>query len=450
LKKNGVSVVSATEPIDDSPEGQLMESIFEGFSVYYIKDLSAKVNRGMTENALKCKFNGGNPTYGYIIDEHKHFQPDPVKALIVADIFRRYSGGESIKSILASLNEQELLTNHGKPPTYSFIVNLIKNRRYLGEYRFKDTVVDDAFTPLIDLDTFERCQRRLSENQRRPASFKPVEDKYLLTGRIFCGYCGVTMCGESGKSKTGVVHRYYHCHAAKTKRTCDKKRVGKSLIESTVIDFILRALDDAPLLNRIVDACYDIQIKKNTVLPSLEQQLARTQKEIDNVMTAIKQGIITPTTKDTLLQLEQAKEEQEIGIAKARMERPVFTKEQIKFWLCKFRLTDPNDTNQRQQLINTYLHGIHIYDDKMLVVLNYKDGEICVTFDEIQDALKHKENSGNRNDCHSSPLSVVGDPPSNASEPIPGAALPRLALTWSRVTVFSPSLWLNRIMTSVS
>ena len=28
LKKNGVSVISATEPIDDSPEGQLMESIF--------------------------------------------------------------------------------------------------------------------------------------------------------------------------------------------------------------------------------------------------------------------------------------------------------------------------------------------------------------------------------------------------------------------------------------
>ena len=64
LKKNGVSVISATEPIDDSPEGQLMESIFEGFSAYYIKDLSMKVSRGMTENTLKGKYNGGNPTFG--------------------------------------------------------------------------------------------------------------------------------------------------------------------------------------------------------------------------------------------------------------------------------------------------------------------------------------------------------------------------------------------------
>ena len=34
LNKNVVSVISATEPIDNSPEGKLMESIFEGFSEY--------------------------------------------------------------------------------------------------------------------------------------------------------------------------------------------------------------------------------------------------------------------------------------------------------------------------------------------------------------------------------------------------------------------------------
>ena len=168
LKKNGVSVVSATEPIDDSPEGQLMESIFEGFSVYYLKDLSMKVSRGMTENALKSKFNGGNPTFGYYIDEDKHFQPDPVKALIVADIFHRYASGENSKSILQSLIAQGLKTGQGKAPTYSFIVNLLKNRRYLGEYRFKDTVIENAFVPLVDTETFEKCQKLLSANKRSP------------------------------------------------------------------------------------------------------------------------------------------------------------------------------------------------------------------------------------------------------------------------------------------
>jgi len=83
-----------------------MESMFEGFSVYFLKDLAQKVNRGMTENALKCKFNGGNYTFGYIIDENKHFQIDPINAPIVADIFVRYAKGEKVSDIVKIVARQ--------------------------------------------------------------------------------------------------------------------------------------------------------------------------------------------------------------------------------------------------------------------------------------------------------------------------------------------------------
>ena len=59
LKKNGVKVVSATELISDKSEGVLLESILEGMAEYYSADLAEKVSRGLTENALKCKHNGG-------------------------------------------------------------------------------------------------------------------------------------------------------------------------------------------------------------------------------------------------------------------------------------------------------------------------------------------------------------------------------------------------------
>ena len=59
LKKNKVKVISATENITDDPTGILMEAVLEGMSEYYSADLSEKVIRGLTENALKCKFNGG-------------------------------------------------------------------------------------------------------------------------------------------------------------------------------------------------------------------------------------------------------------------------------------------------------------------------------------------------------------------------------------------------------
>ena len=71
------------------------------------------------------------------------------------------------------------------------------------------------------------------------------------------------MCGVSGTSKTGAKHRYYHCRIAKSKKTCEKKRIKKDFIESAVLDLALQILNNAPIVNGIVDNCYEIQLKKN-------------------------------------------------------------------------------------------------------------------------------------------------------------------------------------------
>ena len=391
LKKNGVSVISATEPIDDTPEGQLMESIFEGFSVYYIKDLSMKVSRGMTENVLNGKFNGGALTFGYRIDENKHFQPDPEKAPIVQDIFMRYASGESARSILNSLLEQGVKNQRGKKLTYSFVTNILKNRRYLGEYRFKDTVVENAFTPLVTPEIFNKCQEILAANKRKPAHFKNVQDKYILTGKIFCRHCGSTMAGVSGTSKTGITHRYYHCRAAKIKKICDKKRIQKDLIENIVLDCTINMPNDEKLIDRIVDTCYELQLRDNTKLPVMTNRLKQIEKELDNVMTAIKQGILTPTVKQALDELEQEKADLELAISKEKIERPTLSKEQIKYWICKFRLIDRNNETQVQQLINTFINSIYVYDDKLLITFNYKDGEKCIDHSEIQEYMQKRK-----------------------------------------------------------
>ncbi len=68
LKKNGVKLMSATEVISNGPEGIILESVLEGYAEYYSADLSEKVIRGMTENALKGKFSGGAIPFGYTIN----------------------------------------------------------------------------------------------------------------------------------------------------------------------------------------------------------------------------------------------------------------------------------------------------------------------------------------------------------------------------------------------
>ena len=93
LRKNGVKVVSATEQIADGSVGILMESILEGYAEFYSAELSEKIRRGQTENALKGKTNGGGVPFGYVLNSEQRLAINPTTAPIVLEIFQRYANG---------------------------------------------------------------------------------------------------------------------------------------------------------------------------------------------------------------------------------------------------------------------------------------------------------------------------------------------------------------------
>ena len=99
LERNHVKLVSATEPISDSPAGIMVKSMLTGMAEYYSAELSEKVVRGMTENVLKGKYNGGTIPIGFKVDEEKFFQVDPLKAPFVVEAFQRYNDGATMKGI---------------------------------------------------------------------------------------------------------------------------------------------------------------------------------------------------------------------------------------------------------------------------------------------------------------------------------------------------------------
>ena len=132
LKKNGVKVVSATEVISDGAEGIILESVLEGYAEYYSADLSEKVVRGMTENALKSKYNGGTLPIGYTIDSEQYFQLDPLTAPFVLEAFKQYAEGATMKEIRDYLNQQGVKNTRGQSLTYNSVQHLLNNRRYIG------------------------------------------------------------------------------------------------------------------------------------------------------------------------------------------------------------------------------------------------------------------------------------------------------------------------------
>ena len=81
---------------------------------------------------------------------------DPETAPIVQEIFSRYADGEPAEKIAASLNERGLRTRTGKPFVKNSFFQIFRNRRYIGEYRYKDIVTPGGIPAIVDQDLFDR------------------------------------------------------------------------------------------------------------------------------------------------------------------------------------------------------------------------------------------------------------------------------------------------------
>jgi len=373
LRKNGVRVVSATEAISDDSTGILLESLLEGYAEFYSAELSEKVLRGMTENALKLKYNGGSIAIGYIIDENQHYQLDPVTSPLVKLAFTRYDKGATIQEITDELRAKGLKSFRGNPLNFNNVTRILSNRRYTGEYKFRDHIVPNGIPAIVPMDLFERVQRRLAKNAKAPARYR-AEDRYILSGKLRCGRCGALFLGESGQSKTGKIHHYYKCGDAKRRKGCKKKAVKKAWIEDIVIDQVQKIIFDDELLLFIAETLLDYQTRSNVHLPLLRQQLAEVEKGIKNMLDAIQAGIFTSTTKERLEELENSKRDLGIQIAQEELQNPTLTKGQILFFLSKFRELDMTNPNHRQRLIDSFVNAVFLYDDKIVFTFNYKDG----------------------------------------------------------------------------
>ena len=407
LERNHVKLVSATEPISEGPAGIMVKSMLTGMAEYYSAELSEKVVRGMTENVLKGKYNGGTIPIGYTVDEEKFFQIDPLKAPFVVEAFQRYNDGATMKELMNWLNDSGVTTNRNQKFTYNSIQTLLTNRRYIGENRFKDIVMPDSIPVIIEKELFDSVQDKIAKNRRAPARHK-AEDNYLLTTKLFCGMCGAMMFGECGTSRNKNVHHYYKCANAKRTKTCKKKTVRKEWLEDLVVCETMKMIHDDDCIQSIVDAVMILQEQENTVLPLLEKQMKDIENGIENLLNAIQAGVLTSSTKGRLEKLEAQQKELEIRIAEEKLAKPKVSADFVKFWLTNFRKLDPNVKSHRETLINTFVNAVYLYDEKVLITFNYKDGTKTITFDEIA-AKDAPEGNGSDLGCFAPPRTPVSN-----------------------------------------
>jgi len=380
LRRNGVKVVSATEVISEGAEGIILESVLEGYAEYYSAELSEKVIRGMTENALKCQYNGGYVPVGYKVDENKHYQIDELTAPFVKEAFLMYVNGRHIKKIVEYFNENGIRSSRNKPMTKTTVSTILQNRKYIGEYQYRDIVVPDGIPAIISRELFALAQQRTEQNKYAPSASRS-EIKYLLTGKLMCGDCGSVYAGESGTGRTGQKYHYYKCVKAKKRDGCERKAIKKDEVEEAVIEATVENIFVDEVIEEIADRVISWQDKESTLVPLYQRELAEVEKSIANLLSAIEQGIITSATKNRMAELEGLKIDLEVKIAREEIQTQILTKDQVKFWLKNMEKLDLASIDNRQRIINTFVNSIYVYEDRFEVNFNCREGFEIIPLD---------------------------------------------------------------------
>lgn len=364
LRKAGCNVESAKEGISKNPEGVILEALLEGMAEYYSLELSQKVRRGMNETARKGQNTGGPVPLGYKVVD-KRLQIDPMTAPLVEEAFHRYAEGETVAAICEDFNARGYRTNRGTKFNKSSFKNVFRNEKYIGVYTFDEIRTENTVPRIIPDELWRSVQSRLKVNEQAPARGK-AKVPYLLAGKIFCGHCGSPMVGECGRGKGGRTYNYYSCATRKKSRSCEKKPAPKDWIEDVVAQDALEVLSDEIIdyVATVAARKSDDELRENTRIPAIEQQLKDIEGKLRNLMKALESTSSAPDVIVTrIAELESQKKCLTAELAEESRSVIHLTKEMVVYFLQSVREKVIPLETQKSMLLGLLVNSVTVYDD---------------------------------------------------------------------------------------
>ena len=327
------------------------------------KDISAFLS------ICRCLSNGSNPGLGFKVDSERRFYVDNDEAAIVREIYERYAAGETKAEIIRDLQRRKVKTSLGKEFSNNSLSRLLSNKRYIGIYLYKGQETPGGMPRILDDDLFYRVQALMNKNKAAPARTHG-EGEYLLTTKLFCGYCKEMMVGYGGTGKSGRQYHYYNCKNARKKK-CKKKIVSKQYIEDRVVTECLKLLTDeniAFIAKMVAEECN--KSPDNISVKVLKKAIQEADTAIENLWRGIEQGQSVEMLTERINKRKAEKAVLEEQLAIEQNKKICLTEPQIHAFLDYVCEMPADDANKRRAIINIFVHSIYLYDDYFTLIIN--------------------------------------------------------------------------------
>lgn len=287
LKKNGVEIISITEPTLDEDTSLITDALFGAMNEMYSRKLSKNVKRGMEQKALRGEFCGNVP-YGYDYDlDKKELVLNPTEAPIAKYILSEIQSGRTPYSIAIETREKNIKTKAGVSLERRRIEYIIRNPVYKGYIRWscdgKQIVQKSTHEALITETEFDEIQRITNERaERLRINAKPAEKSlHWLSGIMYCTECNSTYTFVKAREKEGKKARF-RCSGQSRGRCSSGISFKVEVLETQILTILYEIIQNDSDL-------YSLNIQK---APSPKVDYRGDIKKLNNSLARAKQAFL--------------------------------------------------------------------------------------------------------------------------------------------------------------
>ncbi len=235
LKKSGVVLRSATEPISETTMGRMMEGMLSVFAEFDNNVRTERSKGGMYENLKKGIWQWSAPLGFYRPYKGSNIAPEPSISPFIELMFEEYAKGTHTYQTLADfLDERGLKTRTGKKVCMQLVEKMLKNPLYCGRIKVWDLDIKTDFG-IVSEELFERCQKGYKSNYLKINRSVNNPD-YPLRRICSCEICKESITGSSSTGRKGIKYPYYHHHK---KTSCPLARsIPKETFEQLFVEYL--------------------------------------------------------------------------------------------------------------------------------------------------------------------------------------------------------------------
>ncbi len=282
LLKYGVKFISVTEPIDETPQGNLMEGMLAAFAQFDNEVRTERTKIGMKQRTKEGRWVFGRPAIGYLSVKDETDKTirvlDPKRYEIIKKAFIEYSlGVYSQAEILQMVTKLGLTTRAGKNLSIQTLNSILKNPFYAG-YIFdpwEKKLVKGQHEAIVTKEVFDACQAVVNGFKPSQVTRQKYNPNFPLRGLLVCQKCSRSLTGSMSKGKTKK-YGYYHCYK------CTGVSYRSDKINSEFRELLENVKPKDSYVNDFKEICLDVWNEEYKETNSIRRKLAQEILDLED------------------------------------------------------------------------------------------------------------------------------------------------------------------------